>query len=273
MRKYSAISRLAVCLAAAALAVTGCSTGGEAKSSSVSFPDSTQTPGHIRVATTGDSKPSSFTAEGKQQGFDVDVLDAIAQANGYETEYVTMDFSAILATVQNGQADIAVNSISRTPARLKNVDFSEPYYIGYASITTSTKSGITEPPGLAEKRIGFLKGSIYEGYTLKQYPNADAVAFPDFNTAMQALATGTIDGYFGDLPPVQDYIAKNAEEGIVILSKEPVLDLPVAAAIRKGNTPMAEMFNEGLKKLVADGTWQKLYQKWFPDQPVPEMFS
>jgi ABC-type amino acid transport substrate-binding protein len=265
---------MALAATAISLMVAGCG-GTDAASSTKTFAHdgATKTPGVIRVATTGDSKPNSFVAGGKQQGFDVDVVNKIAEANGYTTEYVTMDFSNILSTVENGQADLGVNSISITPARLKNVDFSDPYYIGYASITTTERSGINDPKGLSDKHVGFLKGSIYEGYTHDQYPDAEAVAFPDLNSVMQALSNGTIDGYFGDLPPVQDFIKKNPEEGIKILSKQPVLDWPVGAVTAKGNKEMTTMMNEGLQQLVKNGEWEALYKQWFPDQPIPEMFK
>jgi polar amino acid transport system substrate-binding protein len=278
MKTRSKLTRLALAGAAISLMATGCSGGAGAASSTSStktfaHDGATVTPGVIRVATTGDSKPNSFVTDGKQQGFDVDVVNAIAKANGYTTEYVTMDFSNILSTVANGQADLGANSISITPARLKNVDFSDPYYIGFASITTTERSGINDPKGLSDKRVGFLKGSIYEGYTHDQYPAAEAVAFPDLNSVMQALSTGTIDGYFGDLPPVQDFMAKNPKEGIKVLSKQPVSDWPVGAVITKGNKEMTSMMNEGLKDLVKTGEWEALYKQWFPDQPIPDMFK
>lgn len=274
MKTTSKIARLAAAAAAFLLLATGCGGSSGATDSTETFAHegATTTPGVIRVATTGDSKPNSFVEGGEQQGFDVDVVNAIAEANGYTTEYVTMDFSNILSTVANEQADLAVNSISITPERLEMVDFSDPYYIGYASITTTERSGLTDPEELSDKRVGFLKGSIYEGYTHDQYPDAEAVAFPDLNSVMQALSNGTIDGYFGDLPPVQDFMEKNPEEGIKVLSKQPVTDWPVGAVITKGNEAMATMINEGLQDLVDSGEWEALYKQWFPDQPIPEMF-
>jgi polar amino acid transport system substrate-binding protein len=274
MNTTTRLARLTTVAAAITLLTTGCGGSGAASSAETFAHDgATITPGVIRVATTGDSKPNSFVEGGEQQGFDVDVVNAIAEANGYTTEYVTMDFSNILSTVENQQADLGVNSISITPARLETVDFSDPYYIGFASITTTERSGITDPKGLSDKRVGFLKGSIYEGYTTDQYPDAEAVAFPDLNSVMQALSVGTIDGYFGDLPPVQDFMEKNPEEGITVLSKQPVTDWPVGAVITKGNEEMTTMMNEGLQELVDSGEWEALYKQWFPDQPIPEMFE
>jgi polar amino acid transport system substrate-binding protein len=274
MKTTTRLARLTTVAAAITLLATGCGGSGTASPAETFAHDgATVTPGVIRVATTGDSKPNSFVEGGEQKGFDVDVVNAIAEANGYTTEYVTMDFSNILSTVENQQADLAVNSISITPARLEAVDFSDPYYIGFASITTTERSGITDPEGLSDKRVGFLKGSIYEGYTADQYPDAEAVAFPDLNSVMQALSIGTIDGYFGDLPPVQDFMEKNPEEGITVLSKQPVTDWPVGAVIPKGNEEMTTMMNDGLAELVESGEWEALYKQWFPDQPIPEMFE
>jgi ABC-type amino acid transport substrate-binding protein len=72
---------------------------------------------------------------------------------------------------------------------------------------------------------------------------------------------------------VQDFMEKNPEEGITVLSKQPVSDWPVGAVITKGNEEMTTMMNEGLQELVDSGEWEALYKQWFPDQPIPEMFE
>lgn len=224
----------------------------------------------FRVATTSDSKPYAYSEDGVFKGFDLEIMDAIAEAEGAKTEYVAMDFTAILPSVNNGQTDIGANSIAVTDERKESVDFSDPYFVGYISILAKDSSGLKSEDDLDGKRLGLIQGTIHETYANDNLDGTDIVRFPDNNAGFSALQSGTIDAQFLDLPVANDYIDKNPDAGLKIIAEIPTLDMPAAFVTAKGDSEMLETINSGLESIMLDGTWLDIYTKYFPDQPVPE---
>ena len=79
----------------------------------------------MTFALSADYPPFEFESKGELQGFDVDLAKNIAQQLGKEAAFQNIPFSAVLAAVQNGTADAAISTVTATPQRKKNFDFSE----------------------------------------------------------------------------------------------------------------------------------------------------
>jgi polar amino acid transport system substrate-binding protein len=228
--------------------------------------------GVIRVASVGDSKPYTFTdASGEFTGFDVELFKDVAHRAGVDKVIFTgQDFSGLLAAVANKQFDVGVAAIGITDARKKTVDFSDGYLVGYLTILTKKDSGITGADSLAGKRLGVVQGTLQETYAVKNFPNASLVRFPDNNSAVSALKSGSVDAHFLDYEAAKAYGAKDDKLSLAV--NIPSFDAPAGFAVRKGNTTLLAALNNGLAEAMEDGTWKKLYQKWFPGSPMPEQY-
>ncbi|MBD8141125.1 amino acid ABC transporter substrate-binding protein [Frigoribacterium sp. CFBP 13605] len=267
-------TRLAAALAAVAalgLALTACSSGGAEAGASNEL--GTVSAGTLRIGTTGDTKPYAYTEDGELQGFDVEMAKEVAKRLGLETEFVTQEFSALLPAVANGQLDMAAASISDTEEREKTVDFSDHYFIGYISVLAADGSGITDDESsLDGKRLGIVQGTIQDSYAQENFTGAELVRFPDNNSAVAALGSGTIDAHFLDFPVAEEYAAaSNGSQTIAINVAVP--EFPVGFPIAKGNDALKTAVDGAVADIVADGTWLEIDQKFFPDQPVPDEFQ
>jgi polar amino acid transport system substrate-binding protein len=267
-------TRLTAALAAVAalgLALTACSSGGSEAGASNEL--GTVSAGTLRIGTTGDTKPYAYTEDGELQGFDVEMAKEVAKRLGLETEFVTQEFSALLPAVANGQLDMAAASISDTEEREKTVDFSDHYFIGYISVLAADGSGITDDASsLDGKRLSIVQGTIQDSYAQENFTGAELVRFPDNNSAVAALGSGTIDAHFLDFPVAEEYAAaSDGSQAIAINVAVP--EFPVGFPIAKGNTELKAAVNEAVADIVADGTWLEIDQKFFPDQPVPDEFQ
>jgi polar amino acid transport system substrate-binding protein len=263
--------RTLACGAAAAiastLALTAC--GGQSSSSANAL--GTREQGVIRVASVGDAKPYTYTdAHGAFTGFDVELLKNVASRAGLKTQFTGQDFSGLLAAVNNGQYDVGAAAIGITPARKQTVDFSDGYLVGYLSILTRNGSGVTSPESLAGRRLGVLQGSLQEQYALKHFPKAQLVRFPDNNSAVAAVGSGNIDAHFLDIAAAQDYVK---QRGMKIVVNIPSFDAPAGFAVKKGNTALRAALNTGLHAAIKDGTWLRLYKRFFPSMPVPKQYT
>lgn len=224
----------------------------------------------ISVGTMGDAKPYTFiTSDGKFTGFDIELFLNVAERMGFKKDQVVFtgqEFSALMPSVANGRFDVAVAAIGTTEARKKTVDFSDGYLAGYLSVLTPDAK-ITDAASLKGKRLGVVQGTLQEIYASKNFKDTDLVKFPDNNSAVSALNNGTIDAHFLDYEAAKDYTQRF--KALKIAINIPSFDAPAGFVVRKGNDALREGFNKGLHAAMQDGTWKKLYEKWFPGSPMP----
>jgi len=228
-------------------------------------------PGTVRVASVGDLKPYAFAdAQGNFTGFDVELFKDVAKRAGVDNVVFTgQDFSAILPAVANGQFDVGVAAIGITEKRKETADFSNGYLAGYLTVLTSKDSGIKGVDDLSGKRLGVVQGTLQEAYAVKNFPSANLVRFPDNNSAIAAVNSGSADAHFLDYETAKDY---QEQHGLVSVADIPSFDAPAGFAIAKDKGAFKEALNKGLAEAMEDGTWKTLYQKWFPGSPMPAQY-
>jgi len=263
---------LSAATAIAALVLAGCGSSDSGSSSTSSDnPLGLITPGQVSVASVGDLKPYTFTdSSGNFTGFDVELFKDVAKRAGIKkVEFTGQDFSGLLAAVANKQFDVGVAAIGVTAERKKTVDFSDGYLAGFLTILAKPDSNVSYDNGLAGKRLGVVQGTLQETYAVKNFPKASLVRFPDNNSAISGLNTGSIDAHFLDYESAKTYMQKY---GLKDVKDIPSFDAPAGFAIAKGNDALKEALNKGLADAMEDGTWKKLYQKWFPGSPLTPQY-
>jgi polar amino acid transport system substrate-binding protein len=226
----------------------------------------------ISVGTVGDAKPYAFIdANGNFTGFDVELFRDVAQRMGFDSAHVTFtgqDFSALIPSIANGRFDVAAAAIGTTAAREKTVDFSDGYLAGFLSVITA-ENGIKVPADLDGKRLGILQGSLQEIYAKAHFKKANLVEFPDNNSAISALNNGTIDAHFLDYEQAKQ-TAQRYKLRIAI--NVPSFDAPAGFVVMKGNNAFRQAINKALHASMQDGTWEKLFVKWFPGSPLTPQY-
>ena len=230
-------------------------------------------PGTISVGTMGDAKPYTFTdSSGNFTGFDIELFLDVARRMGFDKDHVTFigqEFSALLPSVANGRFDVAVAAIGTTDARKKTVDFSDGYLAGYLSVITSDPA-IKSADDLAGKRLGVVQGTLQEVYAEKHFTKSDIVKFPDNNSAISGVNSGSIDAHFLDYEAAKQY--SEQFKGLTIAVNIPSFDAPAGFVVAKGQDAFREALNKGLHEAMQDGIWKTLYQKWFPGSPMPDQY-
>ena len=262
---------LSAATAIAALVLAGCGSSDSGSSSTSDNPLGLITPGQVSVASVGDLKPYTFTdSSGNFTGFDVELFKDVAKRAGIKkVEFTGQDFSGLLAAVANKQFDVGVAAIGVTAERKKTVDFSDGYLAGFLTILAKPDSNVSYDNRLAGKRLGVVQGTLQETYAVKNFPKASLVRFPDNNSAISGLNTGSIDAHFLDYESAKTYMQKY---GLKDVKDIPSFDAPAGFAIAKGNDALKEALNKGLADAMEDGTWKKLYQKWFPGSPLTPQY-
>jgi polar amino acid transport system substrate-binding protein len=230
-------------------------------------------PNTISVGSVDDAKPYAFAdSQGKFTGFDIELFRDVARRMGYDANHVTFtgqDFSALIPSVNNGRFDVAAAAIGTTAARKKFVDFSNGYLVGFLAILTNDPS-IKSVTDLAGKRLGVPQGSLEAIYAQQHFTKAALVEFPDNNSGVSALNSGTVDAFFLDYEQAKQDVQRY--HGLKDAVNIPSFDAPAGFVVKKGNPALLNAINKALHDAMQDGTWEKLYVKWFPGSPLTPQY-
>jgi polar amino acid transport system substrate-binding protein len=267
-----------VALFAIAAVAAGCGSSDESSSTSASGGDTTASGGggaDLGLITDGtlvvgsdipyppfeQGNPPDYT------GFDIDLIDAIADKLGLTTKIVDTSFATIFADQQAGKFDIVASSTTITPARSKRVTFSDPYFDADQSLMVQKGGDLQSTDDItSDTIIGVQQGTTGQDYA-EDKTDAQVQAFPEIGTAFNSLQAGQVDGVINDFP-VSAYA----------LRKYPDLDVPeqiptgeeYGFPMQPDNTALVDAVNGALSDLIDDGTYETIFKKWFQKDPPGE---
>jgi ABC-type amino acid transport substrate-binding protein len=268
---------LVAAAAAAALALTACSGGGGSAAPEESGGGSEDiglmTPGTLVVGMNLQYKPQMFLEGDTPSGYDVDLLNALAEDLGVELDIKNLDFNGLIPGLQAAQFDMVSVGLGATDERKEVIDFSRGY-VPYATILgVAPGSELGESIDDYNKEgvvITALQGSTGEQLVRDTFPNATVAGFPDQNAALLEVATGRADAVV-----VEDYILaefdrSNSGQLAPLELSEPLSLYYGAWGVQKDNSALVEKLDEFLCTAQNDGTLEELYTKWMAPA-MPEM--
>jgi polar amino acid transport system substrate-binding protein len=200
-------------------------------------------------------------------GYDIDVINAIADQMGLEVVQEETSFDTIFRDVAQGKFDVAVAASTITPERERTVDFSDPYYLADQSLLVAEGSDIGSQEDLGGKIVGAQDGTTGETYANAETDAAEVRGYPGGTDAINALRAGQIDAVIVDSPVAEDAVQK--QSGLEIAEKIVTREL-YGFSFAPDNDALREAVNDALAKVKEDGTLTELYKKYFPGQsPKP----
>lgn len=205
---------------------------------------------------------------GEYVGFDLDLAQEVCDRLGWTLVKQPIDWDAKDMELDSGAIDCIWNGFTMN-GREDDYTWSDPYVDNSQAMVVSENSGINSLSDLAGKTVGVqaasaaldLLQSEEEG---GQKELADTFAalqqFPDYNNAFVELQAGSIDAVAMDIG-VAKYQLESRGEGYKILD-EHLNSEKYAIGFKKGNTELCDKVNEGLQQVLADGTFDKLAEKY-----------
>ena len=248
---------LALALVACGSSNSGSADAGKSTASAVKTVES----GKLHMSTNAAFPPYEMTTDdGGFEGIDVEIAAAIAAKLGLELVVDDMGFNAALLAAQNGQSDIVMAGVSVTEDRLKVMEFSDSYATGVQVIIVKEGSAIATADDLGSAAmIGTQAATTGYIYCSDDFGEDHVTAFETGALAVQALLNDQVDCVVIDNMPAQEYVKANP--GLKILETEYVVE-DYAIGFAKGNTQLVDAVNAALKELTADGTVQKIIDKY-----------
>jgi len=219
----------------------------------------------LTIGTGSGFVPFHFMDGNNIAGFDIDIWEAIAKDLGMTFTLQPMDFNGLIPALQTRQIDAAIAAMTINETRAKAVDFSDGYYQSDFLFMVPADSKLTGGADMDKKVIAVKTATTGEAYVKKHFPNAEVRSFPNGENAYLEVMSGRADASLQDKPNVLYFIKINGDGkvkgvGGAMQAEDYGIAFPKGSQLR-------EKVNAALAKIKADGTYAKIYRKWFDADP------
>ncbi|MBC7736597.1 MAG: amino acid ABC transporter substrate-binding protein [Candidatus Saccharibacteria bacterium] len=226
----------------------------------------------IRVGMSGGYFPFTFVKQDVLQGFEVDLMNALAAKTGDTVEFTTMSFSGLIGALESGRIDTVANQITITPDRQAKFAFSQPYVYDGAQVVVKkgNETEITGVDSLKGRTVAVNLGSNFE-QLLRALPFADEIDIRTYESNIeQDTALGRVDAFVMDRVSSAQVIKESPLP--LALAGEPFSEIQNALPFRNDAEGQAlrDKLDAALTELKADGTLKAISKKWLgQDVTVP----
>lgn len=224
----------------------------------------------IRVATEASFPPFSQTeADGSYTGFEIDLGNEVCTRAGLKCEWVKQDFDGMIAALLAGKFEMVFSSMSIKPERAQVADFSLPYYSAKYRFYAKKGAGISIPDGLQGKSVGVYAGATQEQFLDAKFKGVvEPRGYKNIDEIHADLVNGRIDAAFNEDLPAAEFLKSDAGKDFEFIGPEyddiEIFGPGAGAMFRKEDTGLRDKVNDALRAIYADGTFDKISEKWFP---------
>lgn len=259
-----------ILIAASTLALTACGGGDDAGNTEDGGEGGSEMalvqPGTLTVCSDIPYPPFEFEEDGEYTGYDMEIIREIASGMDLEVAIKDVGFEGLQsgAALAAGTCDIGASAMTITEERDENLDFSDPYYDSLQSLLIPEDSDIKGIEDLAGKLVGVQQGTTGENYAQENVPeSAEVKAYPSDAELFPALRSGGVDAVLQDLP----VNLRHTEEGAFTIIEEFDTNEKYGFAVQEeGSEALLKGVNGQLAELRDNGTYQKIYDKYFSEQ-------
>ena len=198
----------------------------------------------------------------KDTGFDIDLLDAIAKDQGATLHIVDADFDTIFPQLDAGRCEVVASAVTIDDDATATSRLSDPYYDADQTLVVPKGSAVTQLDDLAGKVIGAETGSAGARYAKAKAPDTATIReYPDAESIFRALRGGSIDAAVQDLAVNSDRADK--DPSVKVVATIPTRE-EYGFAVAPDNRDLQRQLDAGLAAVKDDGTYDRLYAKYFP---------
>jgi polar amino acid transport system substrate-binding protein len=225
--------------------------------------------GSLRVGTEPGYMPFELTNQkGEIIGFDIDMAKRMAKKLGVELELVSTAWDGIIPALITSKFDIIMSGMTVTEERAKAVDFADPYIIigQTALVRKELADEVTSYKDLNDPKykVASKLGTTGDIATKKMIPKAQYLSYETEQEGIMEVVNGKIDAFIYDSPYNAVAYAEKGQGKLVFLD-QPFTDEPLGWAVRQNNPKFLAFLNEFLAEAKTNGTYDKIYNKWFKD--------
>ncbi len=268
---------LATALACSSLLLAACGGGNpSAASAPASAADqaasNTHTSKTYTVGLNAEFAPfESQGAGGELEGFDIDLMRAMAKAGGFEVNFKNQPWDGLFSGLSNGDFDILASAVTITDERRQSMAFSEPYFEITQVVLVPNGRNVQSVEDLKNMaRIGVVTGNTGDlaAQKLLGATSPKIARFESLPLVLKEVENGGVDAVISDSAVVGNYIKNNSDKGFTMIS---VPDFEVehyGFAVRPNDTETLTVLNQALQKVRDSGEYDRIHDRYFVRQPA-----
>jgi polar amino acid transport system substrate-binding protein len=221
----------------------------------------------LKVGSTPTGVPFTFldTKTNSIQGIMVDLITEIGKDAGFQVQIEPMQFSTLIASLTSNKIDIISAAMFVTPARKEVIDFSEPFY-SYGEgllVPKGDSKTYTRQDDLKGEVVGAQVGTAFVDALKKSGLFSEVKAYDTIPDILRDVNAGRLKAGFADYPILAYNLKQGGfSEARIVESYKPTTIGAVGIGVRKGDTELLAKINASLAKLKANGTVEKILDKW-----------
>ena len=225
----------------------------------------------ITIATEGAFPPFNYLdRKGLPAGFEMELAQEACQRIKAECEFIALKWDELIPGLLDKKFDIIMSSMEVTRERRQRMGLSRRYYLSPGAFIAPKGAPYDGPPSLLRnKRIGIQKDSMHADWADKSFRrSAQLKRYASVQEALTALANDEVDAVFGDKAQLWLWSRKPEGKCCELVGQDikdtQTLGVGVAAGLRKEDAKLREALNKAFGEMVADGTYKKINDKYFP---------
>ena len=211
--------------------------------------------------------PNEFKdSDGKIVGFDVDLMNAVAQTLGLTAEYRESDFAKIIPSIEGGTINVGMSSFTDTKEREKTVDFVT--YFNAGTLWAQRPGEAVDPNNACGKKVAVQATTVQETEELPAKskkcvdagkPEIQIMKFDGQDAATNAVVLGQADAMSAD-SPVTAYAIKQSN-GKLEGAGEIFDSAPYGWPVKKGS-PLGQSMLKALQHLIENNAYKTIATNW-----------
>ena len=234
--------------------------------------DDVKARGKLIVGVSDTTPPFSFKkpGESKVTGYDLDLVHAVAKRLGVTVETVSLSSAQRVPMLNEDKVDFVATSMTRTPARLKDIDFSYIYFVTPHAVIVKKSSGITSVRQLAGKKASSAATSTAGDNLKEAVPEVNLVYVRDYSIAFAALKDGSVDAFPTDETVLRAIVQQDGKPDDYVFLPDFQKSRNVGFALKKGEPRFKDAVNKALLDVETSGEAAKIFETWFgPGSEMP----
>ena len=240
--------------------------------------DEVKARGKLIVGVSDTTPPFSFKKPGESinVGYDIDMVRAVARRMGVTVETVSLSSGERIPLIQQGKIDFAATSMTRTPARLNDVDFSYIYFVTPHAVIVKKSSGITSVHQLAGKKASSALTSTAGDNLKEAEPKVEIVYVRDYAIAFGMLKDGKVDAFPTDESVLRAIVQQDGHPDDYVFLSDFTKSRDVGFALKKDEPRFKDVINRALLDIESSGEAATIFNAWFgpsSEQPMVRKFK
>ena len=197
----------------------------------------------------------------------MDLIREIGRRKGFDVQIISMTLDGLVPALVSGNIDAAVSALTITPERAEKVDFTKPYLnAGLTVMTTKDNAPKIKSVKDLENKLLCAEIGSSGALVMKRIPGTTVRTFNSAADAFLELNKGGCFAMLNDGPVNKYFLTQKASKSMNLTALDFVFsDDFYGMAVQKGNKKLLKELDDALDEMRADGTFQKIYDKWFGD--------